>query len=65
MELLSSEQSLALNLFLSRIEPSGEELVAYIEDMDEAAVGRSTLRYLMACLPSEQEVSQGDQERFP
>ena len=53
---MGCDQSLSLNLFLSRIEPSGEELVEYIEEGDDKKVGHARLRYLMTCLPTEEEV---------
>ena len=56
IELLAAEQSLALNLFLSRCEMSCDELVDCIEDADETKIGLSAIRHLQNILPSHQEV---------
>ena len=56
VELLTADQSLSLNLFLSRCEMSCDELVDCIEDADETKIGLSLIRHLQNILPSHQEV---------
>ena len=56
VELLSGAQSVALNVYLSRMDMSPEELVGYLEDADDARVGLSGLRYLTSILPTHEEV---------
>ena len=47
-----------MNLFLSRIEISIEELIENIEDGDEDRIGLANIRHLNKILPSEEEVGQ-------
>ncbi len=56
MELLSANDSLAMNVFFSRVESSAEEVVEFIEEVDDAHLGLSTIRYLNAMMPSDEEV---------
>ena len=53
---MSPDQSLALNLFLSRCEMSFDELVDCIEDADETKIGLSAIRHLNNTLPPHEEV---------
>ena len=55
--LLTGAQSIALNVYLARMDMGPEELVGYVEDGDETRLGLSGLRYLLSVLPSHEEVS--------
>ena len=45
-----------MNLFLSRVDESVEELVDYIRDADLTMIGPSTVKYLHSVLPTDAEV---------
>ena len=53
---MTPDQSLSLNLFLSRCEMSCDELVDCIEDADETKIGLSAIRHLNNILPPHEEV---------
>ena len=50
--------SLALNMFFSRSESSPEEVIEYIEEVDDAHLGLSSVRYLNSIMPPDEEVSE-------
>ena len=57
IQLLRSETSFPLNLFLARLEMDPDTLICRLLDADNDAVGTEALRLLVKLLPSPGEVS--------